>query len=296
MSQILEGTLKQYESKLYNIEKKLCKTIKHKELLLSYKKSKKYHKGMKLKFNISLCNRNIQLKSGWNKILDTASFRIRDKTTKALKKEITSLKRKRCENHTSIKNNTTKENDKLIKKTVAQKVVILEHKIKSRQSRKKERDHIQHATAPQKRNRRFKRNIAIDKRKEKRKRYKARKKNDIKEIIENAPDQNAINLSNAVLSEDQKTLLKKGPSFIPTPTNINWYDVRKDFTKFINKIRHFADVSDQPVQQQKQQQQLESNPENIVSTSINALPPGKSPPVSSIVNKSTNQSKAITAA
>ena len=171
--------------------------------------------------------------------------------SKALNKEITSLK-KSSENHTSIKNKITKENYKLIKKTVAQKVVILEHKIKSRQNRKKERDHIQHATAPQKRNRRFKRNIAIDKRKEKRKRYKARKKDDIKEIIENAPDQNAINLSNAVLSEDQKTFLKKGPSFIPTPTDINWYDVRKDFTKFINKIRHFADVSDQPVQQQQQ--------------------------------------------
>ena len=131
-----------------------------------------------------------------------------------------------------------------------------------------------------KRNRRFKRNIAIDKRKEKRKRYKARKKNDIKEIIENAPYQNAINLSNAVLSEDQKTLLKKGPSFIPTPTNINQYDVCKDFTKFNNKISHFTDVSDQPVQQQKQQQQLEVNPENIVSTSINVFPPGKPPPVS----------------
>ena len=47
--------------------------------------------------------------------------------------------------------------------------------------------------------------------KEKRKRYKARKKDNIKEIIENAPDQNTINLTNAVLSEDQKTLLKKGP-------------------------------------------------------------------------------------
>ena len=70
-------------------------------------------------------------------------------------------------------------------------------------------------------------------------------------------------MSNAVLSEDQKTLLKKGPSFIPIPTDINWYDVRKDFNKFINKIRHFADVSDQPVQQQKEQQQLEVNPENI---------------------------------
>ena len=56
-----------------------------------------------------------------------------------------------------------------------------------------------------------------------------------------------INLPNAVLSEDQKTLLKKGPSFVPTPTDMNWYGVRKDFTKCANKIRHFADVSDQPV-------------------------------------------------
>ena len=73
-------------------------------------------------------------------------------------------------------------------------------------------------------------------------------------------------------------------------TDINWYDVRKDFTKVINKIRHFADVSDQPVQQQKQQQQLEVNPENIVSTSINVFPPGKPPPASSD-NKQLYKSK-----
>ena len=102
-------------------------------------------------------------------------------------------------------------------------------------------------------------------------------------------------MSNVVLSEDQKALLKKGPSFIPTPTDINRYDVRKDFTNFINKIRHSADVSDQPVQQ-KQQKQLEVNPENIVSTSINVFLPGKPPRLRMTVNNSTNQSKAITAA
>ena len=149
------------------------------------------------------------MKNECNKILETVSFRIRDKITKALNKEIKSLKKKRWENHTSIKNNTTKENYKLIKKTIAQKFIILEHKIKSRHSCKKERDHIQYTTAPRKRNRKFKRNIAIDKRKEKRKRYKARKKDGIKEIIENAPAQNAINLSNAVLSEDQKNFIEK---------------------------------------------------------------------------------------
>ena len=87
MSQILQETLKQYESKLYNIKKKLCKTIKHREFLLSYKISKKYPKDMKLKFNLSLCNRNIQLKNEWNKILDTASFRRRAKIIKAPNKE-----------------------------------------------------------------------------------------------------------------------------------------------------------------------------------------------------------------
>ena len=79
-------------------------------------------------------------------------------------------------------------------------------------------------------------------------------------------------------------------------TDINWYDVHKDFTKVVNKIRHFADVSDQPVQQQKQQQQLKVNPENIVSTSINVFPPRKPPPVSSDSKQLTNQSKAVTAA
>ena len=227
------------------------------------------------------------MKNECKKILDTASFRIRDKIIKTLNNEITSLIRKRSENHTSIKNKTTKENYKLLKKTVAQKVVILGRNIKSWPSRKRQRDQIQHTTASKKRNRRFNRNIAVDKRKEKRKRYKARKKDNINEIIENAPDQNAINLSNAVLSEDQKTLLKKEPSFVPTPTDINWYAVRKDFTNFVNKIRHFADVSDQLAQQR---QKLEVNPENIASASTNVFPPGKPPPVCSD-NKQLYKSK-----
>ena len=44
------------------------------------------------------------------------------------------------------------------------------------------------------------------------------------------------------------------------------------------------------MQQQKQQQQLEVNPENTVSTSINVFPPGKPPPVSSD-NKQLYKSK-----
>ena len=86
--------------------------------------------------------------------------------------------------------------------------------------RKISRDNIKSTTS----------DVIVDKRKEKRKRYRSKKKQSIKEIKQNAPDQNAINLSNTVLSEEQKLLLKKGPSFVPTPTDINWYEVRKDKT------------------------------------------------------------------
>ena len=78
-------------------------------------------------------------------------------------------------------------------------------------------------------------------------------------------------MSNSVLAEEQKLLLKKGPSFVPTPTDINWYEVRKDFTKFTNKIRHFAD-SDQ--QQEPVHPQVKSNEP---TTNENNFPPGKPP-------------------
>ena len=47
---------------------------------------------MELNFNLWLCNRNIQLKNEYNKILDNLFFRIRDKIAKALNKEVTFLK------------------------------------------------------------------------------------------------------------------------------------------------------------------------------------------------------------
>ena len=104
--------------------------------------------------------------------------------------------------------------------------------------------------------------------------YRSKKKQSIKEIKQNALDQNAINFSKSVLSEEQKPLLNKGPSFVRTPTDNNWYEVRKDFIKFTNIIRHFADLD---------QQQEEVNPQvksNKPITKGNNLPPGKPPPIS----------------
>ena len=123
------------------------------------------------------------------------------------------LRTKRNNNCNNIKNKTTRENYKHIKKVVAEKVVILEQKIKSHQIRKISHDkHTTYYISLKKRW--FKNNVIMNKRKEKRERYRSKKKQTIKEIKQNAPDQNTINLSNSVLSKEQKALLKKGPSFV----------------------------------------------------------------------------------
>ena len=134
------------------------------------------------------------------------------KSLKLLKKKL-ELRTKRNNNCNNIKNKTTRENYKHIKKVVAEKVVILEQKIKSHQIRKISHDkHTTYYISLKKRW--FKNNVIVNKRKEKRERYRSKKKQTIKEIKQNAPDQNTINLSNSVLSKEQKALLKKGPSFV----------------------------------------------------------------------------------
>ena len=96
-------------------------------------------------------------------MLHNASNGIRDEIIKALQKEIQSLKTKRNHNRNNVKNKIIWENYKLIKKVVAEKVVIVEQKQTSRQVRKMSRDIIQPTTSVRKRNRRFKKNLIVDK-------------------------------------------------------------------------------------------------------------------------------------
>ena len=63
-------------------------------------------------------------------------------------------------------------------------------------------------------------------------------------IIEKAKvkgtDQNAIKLSNIVLSSAQKFLFKKGSSSVSTATDISLYNLRQDFRDFVNKLPYNA--------------------------------------------------------
>ena len=91
-----------------------------------------------------------------------------------------------------------------------------------------------------KRNRQFSRKHQIEKKREKRKRVKLNRKERIRKAKEEGPDQNVINLLSKVLTTPQKSVLTKGPSFIPTPNDVNWLNVRKDLNSFINQLRYFA--------------------------------------------------------
>ena len=142
-------------------------------MLLNYKKSKKYPRGIKLRFHLSLWNHDNKLKEVCSKILHEALTIIRDEIIKTLEKEVRTLRTKCINKLNNINNKTTRENYKLIKNVVAEKVVILEEKIKSRQVRKINRDNIQPTTSMRKRNRRFKKDVIVSKRKEKRKMYRS---------------------------------------------------------------------------------------------------------------------------
>ena len=83
--------------------------------------------------------------------------------------------------------------------------------------------------------------------KEKRRTRRDKQKQNIVRVKETAPDQNSINLTSTELPEPQKSLLQKKPSFVPTPSDINCYEVRRDFHKFVNqlsyRLTHSTDIT-----------------------------------------------------
>ena len=82
------------------------------------------------------------------------------------------------------------------------------------------------------------------------------------------PDQNAINLSTQELTDIEKSLLQKGPSFIPNPTDINWFNLKRDFDNFVNKLRYMAT---------KQNDEHQKNADPLFDSSTSGL--GNPPPI-----------------
>ena len=57
---------------------------------------------------------------------------------------------------------------------------------------------------------------------------------------------NPINLSKLSLNKDHNKLLRKGPSFCPTPKDINWQEVHDDFECFEARLRAAVFLKKQP--------------------------------------------------
>lgn len=58
----------------------------------------------------------------------------------------------------------------------------------------------------------------------------------IQEAKSKCPEQNVINLSSLEITDASKSLLEKGPSFVPSPVDIKWYKLKQDFDSFSNKL------------------------------------------------------------
>ena len=77
----------------------------------------------------------------------------------------------------------------------------------------------------------------------------------IESIKATCPDQNAINLSTQERSVGEKSLLRKGSSFVHNPTDINWQNLKRDF-KFKASLISFVIM---PLKQQQRCQLLITN-------------------------------------
>ena len=148
---------------------------------------------------------------------------------KALEKKIKTLSKERKSLLNKIKTTFNHQEIENIKKNICNIKNIIKTNTIKKQNRKNRRDNMKNNNNKQrKKNRRFDRSLLTQERKNKNTRRKENYRIKINEFKANTPDHNAINLLKCELTEAQKSLLMKGQSFGPTPSDVNWYEMRKD--------------------------------------------------------------------
>ena len=134
------------------------------------------------------------------------------------------LKKERINLLNNIKASLNHQEIETIKQNICNIKNSMKRKTVQKQNRKRRIDNISNNNniGKLKKNRGFDRYLLTQQRKIKNKRRKENYLNTINEIKAKGPDQNVINVSTATLTEAQKSLLMKGPSFFPTPSDVNW--------------------------------------------------------------------------
>ena len=112
-----------------------------------------------------------------------------------------------------------------IQNYVLRKIENLSLEIKYRHEKKYKRDNISDIES-NRQNRRFRRGKRKKHNKQRKKRWAEQQQILINETKQNCPDQNAINLCNLEISDSGNLLLSKGPSYVPSPKDINWYKLK----------------------------------------------------------------------
>ena len=148
--------------------------------------------------------------------------------------------KKQCKNlKVQLVSNLLDKDYKTTYATICNKVRYMEKAIRHRHSRKLLRDKItEHHNIDSKKRKNcfFSKKQLINKKKLKQVRHKNNYREQIQFAKVNGPDENTINLSSLNLTSLQKSLLSKGPSFVPPPKDVNWYELHKNFTKFVTKF------------------------------------------------------------
>ena len=143
---------------------------------------------------------------------------------KEVNKDIHRLKKQYKNLKVQLVNNLSDKDYKTTYTTTRNKVRYMEKATRRRHSRKLLRDKItehQNIDSKKRKNRRFSKKQLANKKKLKRVRIKNNYRERIHLVKVNGPDQNAINVSSLNLTSPQKSLLSKGPSFVPTPKDVN---------------------------------------------------------------------------
>ena len=175
-------------------------------------------------WNLSLCTNNTHLQKYCKTTLIRASQRITSRVLKEVNKDIRRLK-KQCKNlKVQLVNNFSPKDYKTTYVTIRNKVRYTEKAIRRRHSRKLSRNKItehHNITDKKRKNRRFSKRQLLNKKELKRVRHKNNYRERVNFAKVHGPDQNAINLSILNLTLPKKSLLSKGPFFVPTPKDIN---------------------------------------------------------------------------
>ena len=162
-----------------------------------------------------------------------------DNILTAVSKRIDDLKIVRNEYFDALKDNVPNDSFIDICERTKNENKILFASLVQRQNSKYQRDNISNINHHCQ-NRRFRHSKRRNHNRERKIIHKANEKLVTEQAKAFFPDQNANNLSKQDLTDAEKSLLRKGPSFISNPTDINWFNLKRDFDNFVNKLRHMA--------------------------------------------------------